>query len=299
MKSRSSNVLDNGHLYEQALYPTAPFSWLAPLWSFVCGVVASAAWSWTGDSALRLFLGVLLAGPLLGTVWTASARVRRQMVWQDCLSNEGGPKSTLVLPYTVAGSPGYRLATRLSFFATWWQREKLVLSNTVAQWIAGIVFSLAVAAQLGPRSLVVAALGLVAAHIVVFMRGWQILRSKLSISVPLCLAWLLGHVVFAPLNVASAVVAASFAFVFSGCFVTSATGRGLIAQVVPQAIVVASLIACSQPLAAVAVTLLASPQLLLAQLLEMPGRRERYFQAIQWHLALGMLLTALALGYRL
>lgn len=298
MEAMQPSVLDNNHLYRQALYPIAPFSWLAPLWSFLCGVVASGAWSWTGDSALRLFLGLLLAGPLLGTVWAASACVRQQAAPWDCLSSDAQSRSTFVLPYTIAGSMSYRLAMRLSLLAAWWQGAKLALGKTIAQWMASAVFSLAVAAQLGQRSLVVAALGLVMAHIVGFMHGPRILRSLLSISVPLCFAWLLGHVVFAALHPMSALVAASFALVFFGCFMTSETSHGLIVQVIPQAVVVASLIVCHEPMTAVAVTLLASPQLLLAQLLKMPGQREQYFRAIQWHLAVSMMLTALALGHK-
>lgn len=298
MEKRSSNVLDNGHFYGQALYPTAPLSWLAPLWSFLCGVVASAAWSWKGDSALRFFLGLLLAGPLLGMVWAAITRLGYQTERQDCLSSSAVSKCTFALPYTVAGSRGYRLATRLSTLAAWWQEAKSVLSASVAQWLAGAVFSLAVAAQLGQRSAVLAALDLVMAHLVGFMGKRQVLRSILSISVPLCLAWLLGHVAFAPLHLVSVVVAISFALVFSGCFITSETGHGLVAQVVPQSIVMVSLIACSQPITAAAVVLLASPQLLLAELLKTPGQREKYFRGIQWYLAISMLLTALALGHK-
>lgn len=298
MESRPSGDVNNDHLYGRALYPAAPFSWLAPLWSFLCGVVASATWSWTSDSTLRLFLGLLLAGPLLGTVWAASACVRQQVAPWDYLPSDVESRSTFVLPYTIAGSMSYRLAMRLSLLAVWWQGAKLALGRTIAQWMVGVVFSLAVAAQLGQRSLVVVALGLVMAHIVGFVHGPRILRSLLSISVPLCFAWLLGHVVFATLHPMSALVAASFALVFFGCFMTSETSQGLIVQAVPQAVVVASLIACNEPMTAVAVALLASPQLLLAQLLKLPGQCGQYFRAIQWHLAVSMILTALALGHK-
>ncbi|MGC8786955.1 MAG: hypothetical protein ACP5Q1_05970 [Anaerolineae bacterium] len=299
METQRSGTLEDEHLYGQALYPVAPFSWLVPLWFLLCGVVASAGWTWTGNSVLHLFLGFLLAGPLLGTAWGASARVRPQTGRWNCLSGDRKSDTVFALPYTLTGSASSRFAARLSSFAVWWQETSPVVRKACVQLIASSVFSLAVAAQLGQQSLAITAFVLMIAYAIGLSRGKWVYNPVISISVPLCLAWLLGHTAFATLHPVSAVVAASFALVFGGCFTTNHTGQGLIGQVVPQAVVAASLVACHQPIAAMAITLLGSPQLLLAQLLRTPEHRARYFRAIQWHLAVGTLLTAAALGYRI
>ena len=294
----SSALDDHEYLYGQAFYPVTPFSWLAPLWSFLCGVIASAAWAWTSNSVLRLFWGLLLTGPLLGTVWGAGTRIRQHAQQGDCLPDGAEPKSIWALPYTLIGSTSYRFAARLCFLVTWWREAKPVVSRALVQWITGTVFALAVAAQLGQQSIAITALGLVMAYAVGFSRWQWIAHPVIFIAVPLCLAWLLGHAAFAVLNPLSIVVAVCFACVFYGCFITNQIDQGLIWQVMPQAVVIAVLLACNQPVVAAAVTLLGSPQLLLAQLLRTREQRGKYFQAIQWHVAVSMLLTALALRYK-
>ncbi|NDJ51905.1 MAG: chlorophyll synthase ChlG [Chloroflexi bacterium] len=42
-----------------------PVTWFAPMWAFVCGAVASGGASWQLSDIGRVFLGVLMAGPLL------------------------------------------------------------------------------------------------------------------------------------------------------------------------------------------------------------------------------------------
>nr|MBC7245448.1 hypothetical protein [Chloroflexota bacterium] len=298
MKSRQSSSLDVEHLYGQPLYPAAPLSWLAPLWSFICGVIASANWTWTGSSVLRLFLGLLLAGPLLGTVWGAMMRVRQHIKVLCNLSGNTESNPILTLPYTLSGSTSYRLGVRLSLLSQWWQEAESVVSRPLVQLAASTIFSLTVAAELGRPSLIFAALGIIFAYTMGFSRGRWVFHPVFSISVPLFLNWLLGHVAFAALQPISVVMAASFAFVFCGCFLSNRTGQSVAWQLVPQVVVVVGLVASGQPVIAAIVTLLASSQLLLIQLLWRPERRKQYFQAIQWQLAGSMLLAALALGYK-
>ncbi|NJP06381.1 MAG: chlorophyll synthase ChlG [Chloroflexaceae bacterium] len=42
-----------------------PITWFAPGWAFLCGAVASGALSWSLETMGRLFLGLLMAGPIL------------------------------------------------------------------------------------------------------------------------------------------------------------------------------------------------------------------------------------------
>jgi chlorophyll synthase len=42
-----------------------PITWFAPLWAFMCGAIASGALTWSFDTFWRLFLGIIMAGPVL------------------------------------------------------------------------------------------------------------------------------------------------------------------------------------------------------------------------------------------
>jgi chlorophyll synthase len=42
-----------------------PVTWFAPAWAFLCGAVASGALSWEPSTLGRLFLGLMMAGPIL------------------------------------------------------------------------------------------------------------------------------------------------------------------------------------------------------------------------------------------
>lgn len=42
-----------------------PVTWFAPAWAFLCGAVASGALSWNPEPLGRLALGILMAGPIL------------------------------------------------------------------------------------------------------------------------------------------------------------------------------------------------------------------------------------------
>lgn len=298
MEIKRVDSLNTEYLYGQLLYPVAPLSWLAPLWSFTCGVIASTAWTWTVSSVLRLFLGLLLVGPLLGTVWGAIARVKQCAKPFNSLADNAVSKPAFALPYTLSNSPSYRLSIRLSLLSQWWQEAESLVSRPLVQLATSTIFALTVAAELGWQSLVLTALGLVAAYTTGFSRRQWAFHPVFSISAPLFLDWLLGHVAFAALHPVSIVIALAFALVFCGCFISSQTGQGLAWQVVPQVAAAAILITYGQPVFAAVITLLASPQLLLSQLLGEPKRHGLYFQAVQWQLAFSMFLAAFALGYR-
>lgn len=42
-----------------------PVTWFAPSWAFLCGAVASGGLNWSFDAMGRLFLGLVMAGPIL------------------------------------------------------------------------------------------------------------------------------------------------------------------------------------------------------------------------------------------
>ena len=300
METRRPNSLSNEYLYGQAFYPVTPLSWLAPLWSFLCGVAASAAWAWTGSHLLRLLSGLLLVGPLLGMAWAAST----QAGWRDRPVDDppGTVRQKLIptLPYTLSGSWSHRLGAWLSAAWAWWQQVKPRLGRPLLQLAGSSIFALTVAAQLGQQSLALTVAGLVIAYASGLRRERS--SSNLIISVPLFAAWLMGHAVYADLRPPSVLAAASFSVAFYGCSLlnkrTHAVGGGVAWTTVSQVAATAGLIGVKQPVIAVVVALLGTLQLLLVPLLDTEHGRRQYFRAVQFQLAASMLLAALALGYR-
>jgi len=294
METAATTWHHDEYLYGAPLFPAAPLSWLAPLWCFACGVLASGGLTSNSGSLLRLPLGLLLAGPLLGTAWAGSAQLRHLRSNPDSPVQPSTPESIRSLPYTLPGSLGHRIATWVARAVA--SSQQSPLHKAVWRWLAGSLFSLAVAAQLGPVCLLLAALGLAGASILAWGRRDHSDSPLLSIALPLLLSWLLGHSAYGPLHVASALSAACFALTFSACASLERKEGEPGAQVALQAAAAAVLVAIKQPLLAAAIALLATPQLLLASLLTAPSGRGQYFAHIQWTLALSLLLSALALG---
>jgi len=294
--------LSNEYLYGQPFYPATPLSWLAPLWSFVCGAAASAAWSWTGSHLLRLFSGLLLVGPLLGMAWAASTQTRWRERLVDDPPEEMAQNAILTLPYTLSGSASHRLGTRLSAVLAWWQQVEPHLGRPLLQLVGSTIFSLTIAAQFGVQSLALTMAGLIIAYAGGLGRGRWASSPIVSVSVPLFLAWLLGHAAYDALRPVSVFAAASFSFSFYGSSLVHKKldpgVKDLTWQVVSQAAAVVTLIAIKQPVVAAVVALLATPQLLLVPLLRTEHGREQYCRTVQIPLAISMFLTALALGYR-
>jgi len=303
-------------LYGQRLYPASPLSWLAPLWAYACGAAASGAWKWSGPALLRLLLGLLLAGPLLGLVWDAvlallSGRVL-WLMWALRLSAQPPPHASLApaeyapvdsaqvlrqsMPYTLPGSASHRVAAWFLGFAARWKHARPHVGQALVQLTAATLFSLVVAMQLGKQPLMLAVAGLA----VVLAMGFGPRKKSICLftALPALLAWLLGHASYAGLTPVSAAVATSFGWAFCASHQVDQGLASPARQVVPQIIVAGTLVAIKQPIAASIVASLASPGLLLSLLLEQDSGHECYFHALQAAVAASMAVAALAAGYR-
>jgi hypothetical protein len=311
VESLPADTSDNEYLYGRALYPAAPLSWLAPFCAFVCGALASGGWAWTGEHLLRLLLGLLLAGPLLGLAWAASTRTTPfgpapvptgRTVWRAVLDDDppgdAAHATALCLPYTQPGSASQRLAHWLASASAWWQGARERLRRPLVELVVSTVFALAVAAQLGRQNLLLVATALFAVYVSTFWRGNWAAHLRPAVFLPLWLAWLLGHVAFGALRPASVLVAACYALTLCASLAHSQGQRALAWQVMPQVVVAATLVAIKQPLAAAVIALLATSNWLLFPMLGTQPGRERYFRALQTSLIASMLLAALALGYK-
>jgi hypothetical protein len=301
VKSSRPNSLIAEYLYGQPLYPAAPLSWLLPWWSFLCGVAASAAWHASAGHILRLLSGCFVAGPLLGTAWAACTRNEwREQLPDDPRGNANG-KAVTSLPYTLPGSASAALSARLSALGSWWQRVEPRLGRPLVQLATSTVFALALAAQLGQQSLVVALASLVVAYVSGLLGPRWAHDPVVSPTLSVLGAWLLGHAAYAQITPLSALAALGFSLAI-GCLSALNRRRGSVGQnalwlAVPWAAAVASLIGVMQPVAAALVALLVTPPLLLAPLLETDLGRAQYFRTVQLPLAASMIIAALALGY--
>jgi hypothetical protein len=306
-----------------ALYPVPPLSWLAPSWSYVCGVVASPSLAGisastasrltgdgTGGNVLLFMLGLLLAGPLLGVAWTASGQIRFYGKLAADAPDNAPQKPLRPIPFTLPGSASAMLASWLGVASARWQRAAPEVGMPLLRLVVSTIFALVVASVLGSRTLVITAAALVCVCIRSLGRGpWLARRPRseaegtasqvLDVFLPIVLTWLIGHAMFVAIRAESVLVAACFALALGVCPQVRQTGKGPLRLLLPQAVVVIYFITARQPVTAAGITLLASSQLLWSALLETPVGRTKYFRAAQLPLAAAMLLAAWTLGHGL
>ena len=173
VEARHPDTLYDVYLYGRPLYPAAPLAWMAPFLSFACGVAASGAWTWAGASLLRLLLGLLLAGPLLGMAWAASTGTEWRNSAEDGAPDSPPPRSLVALPYTLSGSASHRLSSWLSELAGRWQQVGPRLEIPLLRLVSSTIFCLTVAIQQSPQSFAITAVGLVVAYASGFGRRAQ------------------------------------------------------------------------------------------------------------------------------
>jgi hypothetical protein len=302
----------------EALYPVPPLSWLAPLWAYACGVIASSpaagtvaltvynsvgqtassfAGDWMGRSVLPFLLGLLLAGPLLGVAWRASGQIRSLRELAADLADDARSKPLRPMPYTLRGSASDMAFSWLGAVLASLQRLAPELGIPLLRLAVSTVFSLAVAAELGQRTLAIAAAALVCVYARCLRRPRWSACQVMDVFLPMLLTWLIGHATFAAMHAESVLVATCFALALGSCPRVHQTGKGLLRLLVPQAAVVIYFMVARQPVTAAGVTLLVSAQLLWSPLLQVPAGRTRYFRAVQLPLATTMLLAACTLRY--
>ena len=120
------------------------------------GGLAAGGFSLSLIALLSLILVWLLADPILGAMWDVGVgnalSSEKRGIWHRLLSPRLPDKAPLLrlLPYTQAGSPGYRLARRLGRVRRWW-RETLwpEAGREFTTLIAALVLALLIGAILG------------------------------------------------------------------------------------------------------------------------------------------------------
>ncbi|MCA9875556.1 MAG: chlorophyll synthase ChlG [Anaerolineales bacterium] len=63
--SSAKPQLEKPPLLRRSLGLMKPITWFGPMWAFLCGAIASGSSSWSVTDIGRIFLGTILAGPIL------------------------------------------------------------------------------------------------------------------------------------------------------------------------------------------------------------------------------------------
>jgi hypothetical protein len=270
-------------------------TWLTPVWTALCGVVASNSFGGQGEDWLRLALLILLVDGGWGTLWTATSStdwvtpLRQWRMWEF---GEQTPK----LPYTLPDSPGDRIVDWIGLLRAWWRHLFWLSCGPALSTIAITLPVIAVLALLlGPELalLSVAALAVMQLGLAwtggsgTATPGWN---TVIAVAFP----WLAGHTTFGQLTLRSSVLALILTLAWGATWrVESPRGRALATG--GQLLTAALLVALNRPLAACCIALLAVPQLALLPWVERDHPTGWYVCHARPWLMVAMLIAAWAL----
>jgi len=269
--------------------------WLGPLWAIVCGLVASGGWNWNAAALLRATLIFFLVDGAWATLWAAAAETD----WATPAKRWGeAPVATpRSWPYTQPDAPGGRMQRRLAHTLQWW-REHLqpVAGSSVSTILLCVALGAALSAMLGwPALALSSAAAAVIQMGVIVGRGRGRPAPLLKALLDIGLAWLLAHMIFAPLTIPSVLLAFLFTVAYAAGLALVEGGRRATWWNGAQFAVAALLMALRIPVAAFAVLLTVIPQLLLEPVLRRGDRDEVgiwFARSTQAWLMLGMLIAS-------
>ena len=278
--------------------------WLGPLWAIVCGILASGGWKWSLASALQVALLFFLVEGSWATLWAAAAETD----WATPAKEWGKANVAPVpaLPYTQPNTPGDRALRWYSHTVEWW-REHLrpSIGRTASTMVLCVALGAALSAVLGwPVMALSAAAAAIVQLGVIIGRATGRPLPALKATIEIGLVWLAAHIIFAPLTVTSALLAAAFAVAYGAGLTLVEGGRRATVWNASQFAVAALLVLMRQPVAALAVFFIVFPQLLLEPVVrrgvspssttEVPGRW--FARSTQAWLMLGMFLAAITIS---
>ncbi len=233
-------------------------TWLGPAWAALCGLIASAAFSFDAPNLLIaafVFIVVDWAWPAIWTVCVRTDWLAPIERWHE----SAAPARASGLPYLQPGSPADRLLTWTARFG-WWLRSSFapLAGASAASGLAALAIGSALSAAIGWRALalnlaVVAITGLGMLHALRTALDSDGLRSIVYGTLP----WWLGHAAFAPLTVESAGIGVLFGLAYRAMMVAVAGGRApsLAGLIAPQLLAAAALFGGRQPATAFVVVL--------------------------------------------
>lgn len=173
-------------LLKRSLAVMKPITWFAPMWAFTCGAIASGGTSWALPDISRIVLGVVMAGPVLCGL---------SQVINDYFDRE-----------VDAVNEPQRLIPS----------GQISLTQVFVTIGVLVMVGLAMAFLLGKAVLMLVGLGLIAALLYsappfrAKQNGW-FGNALVGLSYE-GLAWVAGHMVFAPITGPSLLIAALYSF---------------------------------------------------------------------------------------
>lgn len=280
--------------------------WLGPAWALLCGAVASAGMDIGWQVLVTLLVALVLVDSFLGTVWSLAASDQWALASAKG-RNPGEEADVPAIPYTLPGSPSYRivgfLGDRLSRWrATVWPK----LGGSIVSLTFTAVFALLLGAMLGEGPLLLTAVALaIGGSRLALARSREAVGLALGTSFLAGLPWLIGYVTFADVvslsggwteMVRPLVWAGVYALAFHAYQLLSrehlAVGAG--ALNLAQVVAVAALVIDKQPIMAGVVALLLLPQMLLQPALLSTRDGLWYLGRVQGFTMAAMMATAVA-----
>ena len=237
---------------------SARSTWLGPAWAALCGLIASAAFSFDAPNLLIATFVYILVDWTWPAVWTVCVRTD-WLAPMDRWHESAAPERPIRLPYLQAGSPADRLLIWMAHLGSWLRSSFAPLAgSSVASGLAALVIGVALSAAIGWRALaltlaVVAITGMGTLHALRTALDSDGLRSIVYGTLP----WWLGHAAFEPLTVESAGMGVLFGLAYRAMMDVAQDGRapspaGLI---VPQFLAAVVLFGGGRPAAAFLVVL--------------------------------------------
>ena len=270
-------------------------TWLGPAWAALCGLIASAAFSFDMPDLLIAAFVFILADWAWPALWTTCVRtdwLAPIVRWRD----KTHPAQSIRLPYLQPGSPGDRLLNWAARVGSWWQSVFSPLAGaSAASGLAALVIALVVSAAIGWRALTLT-LGVTALTAIGTLRALRVaidsdwLRSMVYGVLP----WWLGHAAFAPLTVESAGMGVLFGLAYRAVMDASQGDRapslpGLVGSQIAAALV---LFGGREPVAAFTIALMVVAQAALRTFLV----KHPFARRAQVWLMVAMLTGAIAVA---
>ncbi len=275
-KDKQEQKLHEGGLLTLEVRPVESRVWLGPMWAVLCGAVASGGLELEWWVPLVVLLAVVLADPVLGSVWTLASNIGAWRFPEARGANPGHHSSMPALPYTLPGSVGHRFSTFVAQAKQRWQDTIWPQAGTSIQGMGLLsLVAFLLAAFLGGGPLVVTMMGLgVAAGALLDARSRGTVRAGLASCFLAGLPWLIGYTALGGAAVEKqGLVALLQVLVWPALYATAwyayrwlreqQSYRGALLLSMAHVLSVAVLVVIRQPIMAGVVALLLLPQLLL------------------------------------
>jgi hypothetical protein len=265
--------------------------WLGPAWAALCGLIASGAIVWRGQSLLFAILTILLADGIWATLWWTLVETS----WSEVLARWNSitiDHPARSLPFTRSGSPADRVLRMLNRSIVWLRSEVWPqLGSSILTGLVSIGLGVILSIIIGWQALALSLAAFALIQLALLVRrvrpgAVSILHGLLDVG----LAWLLAHAVFTSVTAISFLIAILFSFAYSGVIEVIRHEKSTRRWLIPQLLIIILLAFLQQPLAAFALAAVISAQALLATVLSGP----RFARSAHGWLMIAMIIAAIA-----